>query len=216
MVNSVLTPLLFFPPSPNDTIIQNMETSNWKLDNSVVYGAKAGYFFNKFGYSWLGLEVEGFTTKPNIKQQTVDATQSILYIPAAGQPRNPDGSCGPSPINCPTSVTSKTQQPVPAASMRVTTAAANVIVRYPGKVFQPYAGIGLGMFWFDVSAPLTSSDLRVGLNLLGGVKFMITENLALFGEYKYNRASPRLNDPIFQIEADYSISHFVGGLAFHF
>lgn len=218
LVNSVLDPELNNPPAtPNDTITQVMDTSDWSLDDSAVFGGKVGYFFNKYGYSWLGLELEGFTTKPNIKQQTVNATQSILYIPAAGQPRQPDGSCGPDPnLNCPTSVTSNTQQPVPATPMRVTTAAANVIVRYPGKIFQPYAGIGLGVFYFDVSAPLSSSYLTPGLNLLGGAKFMITENVGLFAEYKYNRASPRLNDPTFQIQADYSITHIVGGLAWHF
>lgn len=37
------------------------------LQNSLMYGAKAGYYFDSL--KWLGLETEVFNTNPNIKQQ---------------------------------------------------------------------------------------------------------------------------------------------------
>jgi hypothetical protein len=37
------------------------------LHNSVMYGAKLGYYFDSL--KWLGLETEVFNTTPNLKQQ---------------------------------------------------------------------------------------------------------------------------------------------------
>ena len=46
-----------------------------KLDNSFSYGAKIGYFFSSF--KWLGLELEGYTSNPNIPEQDI----GIVGIP---------------------------------------------------------------------------------------------------------------------------------------
>lgn len=60
-----------------------------------------------------------------------------------------------------------------------------------------------------------------GLNALAGLRFYLTDHVALFGEDKYNRASFNF-DKIDTFgspggfKGDYSVSHFVGGLSFHF
>ena len=40
-----------------------------KLDSSFSYGAKIGYFFSPI--KWLGLELEGYTSNPNIAEQDI-------------------------------------------------------------------------------------------------------------------------------------------------
>ena len=57
--------------------------------------------------------------------------------------------------------------------LRVITWGFNVVLRYPGKRFQPYVGAGLGLFFAEVvndfPGPSASEDWVPGLNLLGGV-----------------------------------------------
>jgi opacity protein-like surface antigen len=177
------------------------------LKNSVVYGGKIGYFLPD-RLNWLGFEAEGFNTTPHFEQQ---------------------GS-------------------VPGSHLRVTTAAFNVVARAQlacdddrtdrsdigGRSrgtsperdnrglchFQPYVGVGPGVFFARASNNGTSSSDNgvVGFNAVAGVRYFFTEHVALFGEYKYNRAT-------FEFDAvaggggltgDYSASHVVGGLSFHF
>ena len=49
---------------------------DFKMSNSIVYGGKLGYFLES--YSWLGFEVDAYSTTPHIKQQTVQATPSAI------------------------------------------------------------------------------------------------------------------------------------------
>jgi opacity protein-like surface antigen len=87
---------------------------------------------------------------------------------------------------------------------------------------QPYGGVGLGIFFADLSTNVNSvSDNAVpGFNALGGVRLYITEHIAVFGEYKYNYAvfdastSGQLGGIGFK--ADYHANHVVGGLSIHF
>jgi opacity protein-like surface antigen len=41
-----------------------------KLEDSLAYGAKAGYFFPFF--KWVGVEAEAYTSNPNIAAQNID------------------------------------------------------------------------------------------------------------------------------------------------
>jgi opacity protein-like surface antigen len=167
--------------------------SDLNLHDSVVYGGKVGYYFS--GVRWLGVETEVFNTTPNVKQQTVTLT--------------PPGAAFPN---------------TPGFSLRVLTWATNVVVRYPGKQWQPYGGVGLGVFFAradfkgapPAAAPATDNDNAVpGLNAFAGLRYFPVEHLALFAEYKYNRAS--FDFPVQGItNADYSVHHFVGGAAVHF
>ncbi len=70
---------------------------------------------------------------------------------------------------------------------------ANLILRYPGKAFVPYIGVGGGYS----SGVLTHADIpgrsdrdfegawAFGSQFFGGVQGNVTEKLFLFGEYKY-------------------------------
>jgi opacity protein-like surface antigen len=51
---------------------------DFDLSNSVVYGGKVGYFLES--HNWLGFELDGYTTTPHIKQQTVQATPSAVVL----------------------------------------------------------------------------------------------------------------------------------------
>ena len=175
------------------------------LKNSGVYGAKVGYFLPR-RLNWLGLEMEAFNTTPHLKETAFTT----------------------------------------GAHLRVTTLAFNAIARakmlcerhddhdrtgrpttdrdYRDHDFcrlQPYAGVGLGVFFARASdATGSASDNAVpGLNVLAGVRYFLTERVALFGEYKYNRATfefDTVGAAAAGLKGDYSASHIVGGLSVHF
>jgi len=144
------------------------------------------------------METEFFYTNPHVKQQDVTTTF----------PAGPFSST----------------DPFPGARMRVATWAVNAIVRFSGERFQPYIGVGPGVFWGrisgnDVNAAGnnfgTGSDTSLGLNALAGARFFVTKRLALFGEYKYNRATFDFGGSA-QLHFLYQAQHFVGGLSLHF
>lgn len=194
--------------SPQFTRTWTFSSSNVYLKDSPMFGAKAGYFFTDFGFSWLGAEVEAFTTQPKMRKQSVNWTETVTkFDPAQTQP-------GPDFV--PQITTVKGQQAFPETNLRVTTVAANLIARYPGKYFQPYGGIGVGVFYFTTASPLNGSSVVPGLNLLGGAKVFLTESLALFVEYKYNRASVKGLDESTGLKGTYEMTHFAGGVAYHF
>ena len=175
------------------------------LADSGVYGGKLGHFFGD-RMNWLGVEMEAFNTTPHVEQ---------------------DGL-------------------VPGAHLRVTTLAFNLIgrlkfgcetknertetrtegarryeTRYEREFcrLQPYAGVGLGVFFANLSNNGNSvSDNAVpGFNGLAGLRYYFNERVALFSEYKYNWAALELtNGPIGGFTGDYQAHHLVGGLSFHF
>jgi len=75
------------------------------------------------------------------------------------------------------------------------TTMANLLVRYPGQMFQPYAGVGGGLS----SGYLLGSDIQHGTDkvtghagtmtfayqFLGGLRGYVTQKVFVFGEYKY-------------------------------
>jgi hypothetical protein len=64
----------------------------------------------------------------------------------------------------------------------VWTAAGNLLLRYPGTQIQPYVGVGGAfVYYWDSFRSATAP----GLNLLGGVRAKITDDISLFGEFKY-------------------------------
>jgi opacity protein-like surface antigen len=180
--------------APNDlTNVQGtgansgISLSDLELKSSVAYGGKIGYFFP--GVNWLGIETELYNTTPHVKQQSVTASGFGVTVPIGT---------------------------LPGFNLRVLNWGINAIVRYPGKTFQPYAGVGLGVFFAEAKFQGQSdSDTAPGLNALAGIRLFATDHLALFAEYKYNRASFNLPTAI-GFEADYSANIFMGGVSYHF
>ena len=124
--------------SPNDLssvqgtgTISGLPISDLKLHDSIVYGAKVGYYLPSM--NWLGVETELFNTTPHVKQQPI----TVLGVTA----------------------------PAPGFKLNVFTWAINALVRYPGKQFQPYAGVGLGLFFAEAKFQGQSDkDVAPGLN----------------------------------------------------
>ena len=183
------------------------------LKNSGIYGAKMGYFFpNRL--NWLGVEMEGFNTSPHLKQSAIGAGEHLRVTTAAvNLIARGKFACGP-------------RSDSDASGRTTTETGTDRYGRdYRADTFcplQPYVGVGLGVFFARANGGLGSrsdSDNAVpGLNALAGVRYFVTEHVAVFGEYKYNRASFNFDDlgPGATLKGDYSVSHVVGGLSFHF
>ena len=104
---------------------------------------------------------------------------------------------------------------VPGALTRVSTVAFSLMGRYPGEKFQPYAGIGLGLnFAKATGAFAKDTDTSPGLHLVGGSRLFVTKEVALFAEYKYDRATFRFVEN--GLTGDYMGHTFVTGITFHF
>lgn len=163
-------------------------------DAGFATGAKLGYFFPEV--SWLGVETEVFVAFPRVRGQTVPGS-------------------GP---GCPCTLATS------GGNMQVVTWAFNAIARYPHERFQPYAGLGLGLFFADLNTRSSEWDSGVpGLNVLAGLRYVIDRRFAVFGEYKYNHASFTFDRAVevstggfTSLKADYSANLFVVGFSFRF
>jgi opacity protein-like surface antigen len=167
--------------------------SDLGLQNSFMYGAKLGYYFESM--KWLGVETEVFNTNPNLKQQ--NATASGFGVSATGT--------------------------IPGENLRVLNwSPITIVARYQAGQFEPYAGVGMGVYFGQLSSGGEStSSTNVGLNTQLGLRYKVTQNLAVFGEWKYNRvhfnfdaSSPNQNAGGFK--GDYSANLFAFGVGYHF
>jgi opacity protein-like surface antigen len=119
-------------------------------------------------------------------------------------------------------INSSTGEYVPGIHLRVTNVGMNVMLRYPGQTFQPYAGIGGALLIAHISNSATTqsdSDVGGGLNLLAGMRAFVTPYVAVFGEYKYTRGILTFNDAFPTgggFSGDYRAQHVVFGVSYHF
>lgn len=200
-----------FDPSQGDTLTQTYKTSDISLANSAIFGAKTGYFLDDPSLRWLGFEVDAFTLKPDFKKSTLETTQDITYIPGSTV------GCPGIPSACPRGISGERGQfALQDTSLRVTTLTANVIARYPGKLLQPYVGIGGGVFYFKSTGQIEGNQFYPGFNAQVGLKVLATEEWGLFVEARYNLANASNFEPIFGLSGTYSVYHVVTGIAYHF
>lgn len=112
---------------------------------------------------------------------------------------------------------------VPGEHFRVDSIAFNLLARYPGEKFQPYIGIGPAIMIanvHDISSPGGSNqwDSKLGYNAQAGLRYVMFKNVALFGEWKYQKANfhyretPTLNS----FQAPYAAQHLMFGVAWNF
>jgi opacity protein-like surface antigen len=160
-------------------------SSDQAVRASLLYGAKLGYYFDSL--PWLGVETELFNTNPHWKQQ--DTTISI------------------SGLGSTTSTSSGTHA-------RVLTWANDVMVRYPGKTFQPYAGVGPAIFFSRFAG--IGDALSPGLDVKGGLRIFLTDKIAAFGEYKYNYTSATAGGECCNVSFIYQAHALAFGLSYHF
>jgi opacity protein-like surface antigen len=146
-----------------------------ELDTSVVFGGKAGFFFDTpvlGGHT--GLELEVYHLRPNIDTQTVSLSAN--------------GFGGKITFN--------------AADLHVTAVGLNALYRlplvssadFPRGRLHPYLGVGLGAFIahletrttvLDANVDFGDTDVRPGAQAVAGAKFFLTRHVAVFGEYKF-------------------------------
>jgi len=166
--------------------VTNARINDLELKSSLVGGVKAGYFFDK--RPWLGLETDLYTLKPDVKQQTIIGGTTTGRVFADN---------------------------LPTTSLRLTTWAFNVIIRSPsmGDIFQPYGGMGYGLFLANGSQG-GHSDTHVtpGFQLVAGARILVTPKWALFGEFKFNRATIRFGD----FRGNYESQIFAAGVMLQF
>ena len=169
--------------------------SELTLKDSSMYGARFGYFFGDPKDNIFGVEFEANNTNPSVNQQIARRSGGAPSIQVTGN------------------------------RLRVTTLALNLVVRTPrfGK-FQPYAGVGPGVFLAKDSSPVGShpfgQSATVGLNAFAGLRYFFTDHVALFGEYKYNQATLHFANFFGTMESGarvhYSANIVLAGLAYHF
>lgn len=115
-----------------------------------------------------------------------------------------------------------TRPNVPGVHMRVTNVGVNLLVRYPGVTFQPYAGIGAAAMIGRIGDSATTrgdTDVASGLNLLAGIRAFVTPYVAVFTEYKYSQATFEFTGAFPQgqgFNGDYNAQHLMVGVSYHF
>ena len=167
--------------------------SDLDLQNSVLFGAKVGYFSQSV--RWFGIEAEIFHTTPHVKQQDVTVTAPGGSVTVPGVPGQ-------------------------YFSM-LTLAPVNLVFRYPAKRFQPYFAVGPGIFFArlkDTQTGDSQSSTKLGLNMQVGLRYFMTRHVAFFGEYKFNYARLSFNETsnLDGFDATYSANNFVFGIGYHF
>jgi opacity protein-like surface antigen len=111
---------------------------------------------------------------------------------------------------------------VPGVHMRVTNVGVNLLARYPGVTFQPYAGIGAGAAIARIGdSPTTrgNTDVASALNLLIGIRAFVTPYVAVFTEYKYSQSTFEFDQafgPSSGLSGNYDAQILVTGLSYHF
>jgi opacity protein-like surface antigen len=138
--------------------VSDARVNDLDRDTSAVWGGKIGYFSPD--RTWLGMEVEAFTQRLQIKQQTV----------VGGVPGR------------------VFSEVMPGSNVQLTTLAFNVILREPSleHKLEPYGGIGPALF--ITSADYGILRMSAGINLIAGANYFLDEHWSLFGEFKYDRA----------------------------
>jgi opacity protein-like surface antigen len=206
----------------NGVPIVNGRARDLSFDTSLVFGGKAGYFFdgNVLGGN-IGAELDVYHFEPDLAAQTVTFS----------------GMLGP--------VTGDVQMRLQSADIEVTAVTANLLyrfrllseARYPRGRLQPYIGVGGGAFIariktrttpLDGNLDISDTDVRPGVQALGGARWFLTRNIALFAEYKFihtdafsftfKESGTVSGFPVTETARDRAsiTSHlFYGGLGFH-
>lgn len=166
--------------------VTDARINDLELKSGFLQGVKGGYFFES--RPWLGIETDLYTMKPDVKEQTIVGGTASGTVFADN---------------------------IPNTSLRLSVLAVNLIIRSPSmsEVFQPYGGIGYGLFFATGSeGGLTNTQINPGFQFVAGARYVLTPEWALFGEFKYNNTEIRFSG----IKGNYDSQNFVVGLMWHF
>ncbi|HKW85566.1 MAG TPA: outer membrane beta-barrel protein [Nitrospiraceae bacterium] len=163
------------------------------LTDAFMVGGKLGIYSQTI--RWFGLETEVFRTNPHFKPEVSTVT-------------GPGGSVQTTTAGSQLSV--------------ITWAPLNLMFRYPAKRLQPYVGIGPGVFFANRSTLGTNesqSNTKIGLNAEVGLRYFMSRNWALFGEYKFNYVHFNFTESPMALDGfkgNYTANIFALGLSYHF
>jgi opacity protein-like surface antigen len=206
----------------NGTPFVNGRARDLSFHSSVVFGGKGGYFFGQdlLGGN-VGVELDVYHFEPGLAAQTVRFSGTFAGVSGDLSTR------------------------LQSADIDVTAVTVNFLYRYRllstpqyqrGRL-QPYVGVGVGAFIatletrtsvFDANKRISDTDVRPGIQALGGARFLLTPKIALFAEYKFVQTDTfsfrfKESGTIFGFpatetardRADLTSHLFYGGIAFH-
>jgi len=179
-----------------------------KWDPSVVFGARAGYWFETA--PWYGVALDVFRFNANIPTQTESST--IV------------GASGPATLGAIDITVIVVALDVARLRYRLMADSA-----YPKGRLQPYLTAGPALFRIRATnkgnGELTTepgTDSAIGYKLGAGLSWQLTKAAALFGEYRYThvRAEPVLDSALSSLRVplqfDLNTHHFVAGASLRF
>jgi opacity protein-like surface antigen len=134
-----------------------------QFNTSLTGGVKFGYFFHRIPY--LGMEVESSVNNSYVDRRTLSLSRPVQGSTVAAVPND-------FWINW--------------------TTALHIVGRYgflpdqevPFGRLQPYVGIGPA---FTILYEEVDSAKNFGIDVMAGLRYMITKHISTFVEYKYNR-----------------------------
>lgn len=107
-----------------------------------------------------------------------------------------------------------------------------IMLRHPGDTFQPYLGIGGGLFISHIEQKVdlsffgagtgTAKDTSFdpGFDARAGLGIKVRKNITVFGEGRYTYFDPQYNDTVsgvrVKVETDSNVFYFLGGISYHF
>ena len=107
-----------------------------------------------------------------------------------------------------------------------------IMLRHPGDTFQPYLGIGGGLFISHIEQEVdlsffgagtgTAEDTSFdpGFDARAGLGIKVRKNITVFGEGRYTYFDPQYNDTVsgvrVKVETDSNVFYFLGGISYHF
>ena len=180
------------------------------FDTSVVGGGRFGYWFTVAPYGF-GLEVSHF--QPSISPQTNAFTSNGVSVG-----------------------TIRTD----TVKLSVTEISFDLMLRWPGLIasplfpqgrLQPYVSLGPAVFIatandstnFGPPNDQSNTDTSVGLQVGIGATWFVTQNMGVFGEYRFTRFSPEFEfqntlpgRSKLKVNTDINTNHLLIGVSFRF
>ncbi|MBH0179885.1 MAG: outer membrane beta-barrel protein [Nitrospira sp.] len=165
--------------------------SDLSRQTSLMYGAKLGYYFDQLKFGKFNLGVETEVFNATPHFQQQGATIGSLSGILLG-----------------------------LRNRVLTWAPVVVLVRYQAGAFEPYAGVGLGVFFSNLETRSQSdASTHVGLNTQVGIRYRVNQHLSVFTEWKYNYANiehDNIAGSALSMSYDYNAHIVAGGIGYHF
>jgi opacity protein-like surface antigen len=165
--------------TPFGGVATTVTTKDLHHDDSIMFGGRAGYWIDAFPYLGFGIDVSHFDADPS------NRPTDVVFNP------DPFGLSG---VTTPNKI-----------ELGVTVIAFDLMLRWPLMVspafpkgqLQPYIAVGPALFIvkakdFGNLGPSTQSDTdtSVGVKVSGGLTWMFTKNIGVFGEYRFLHYNP--------------------------